>query len=41
MSTKIRYSDDTKLIQDKSETAVFLEVITCSLADGYAYLQCY
>jgi hypothetical protein len=34
MSTKIRYGDDAKLIYDQVETAVFPDVIMCSLADG-------
>jgi hypothetical protein len=41
MSTKIRYGDDAKIIQDKVEMAVLPDVITCSLTDGYEHLQCY
>jgi hypothetical protein len=41
MSTKIRYGDDAKLIQDKVEMAVFPDVTMCSLADGYERAQCY
>ena len=40
-STKIRYGDDAKLLQDKVEMAVFPDVIMCSVADGYEHSQCF